>query len=135
MILTTTMTQSHTPIPAPSGKYTGIPDYIRHAINALGGQQKSLAEALGLTPSRVSDWARGMGVPGVEMAVKLALLTGDDPVDVLTMAGHQEFANDLSLVWKRSGAAPGAATLARVKAKSEIAEIVEMLNIVMDGME
>jgi hypothetical protein len=84
--------------PAPSGKYTGLPDYIAHAIHQVGSA-KSLAKLVGLTTgSRVSDWRAGYGVPGVLMALRLARITGDDPFDVLTMAGHKEEVEELRKV-------------------------------------
>ncbi len=76
-------------IPAPSGKYPGgMPEYISKAVELTGGTLDALAQRLGLSRSRLSYYVNQTGMPGIHTCLQLALLTGDDPKDVLIMAGH-----------------------------------------------
>jgi hypothetical protein len=122
--------------PAPSGKYSGIPDYIAHAIHVSGGSAKSLAKVLGLTTgSRISDWRSGAGVPGVLMALRLAKVTGDDPVDVLTMAGHADVVEVLRDVWAGGAINPTASKLARVEAQSTLDHAINLLQLAKKAVQ
>jgi hypothetical protein len=123
------------PIPAPSGKWTGIPDYIKHAIQIAGGNGRSLAKAVGLTTgSRVSHWRAGLGVPSELMALRLAKFTGDDPIDVLTMAGHGELVKALQDVWPRE-VPPEAAHLHKLDAAFSLTKAIEALEFARKAVE
>lgn len=112
-------TMAHVPepdIPAPSGKYASMRGYIEHAVQMVGGSANSLADVIGLTSgSRVSNWRKGYGMPSVLMALRLAKLTGDDPRDVLTMAGHEDVVRILNDIWAHAPP-PDAAHLAKFEA-------------------
>lgn len=122
-------------IPAPSGKYTGMPDYIAHAMRVSGGTARSLGEKIGLsTGSRVSDWRQGYGVPGVLSCLRLAKVTGDDPADVLTMAGHKDVVDILEEVWARHPSMPEAAALASIEAQAKVAQAIRLLEMAKEAV-
>ncbi len=78
-------------IPSPDGKYPHFSAYIDHCVS-LVGTNRHLGELLGFSSgTRVSDWrlAHGGG-PSVNSCLKLAKLTDDNPLHILTMAGHAE---------------------------------------------
>lgn len=78
-------------IPSPSGTYPSFAAYIEECLRIVGTAH-DLGIMLGFTSgTRVSDWKRAQGGrPSLESCLKLAKLTGDDPLDILTMAGHDE---------------------------------------------
>jgi hypothetical protein len=83
--------------PAPSGRHHNFISYIEGAIATVGSAD-ALGRMLGFSGgSRLSDWksARG-GRPSLGSCLRLAKITGDDPIDILTMAGHTEEAELLA---------------------------------------
>lgn len=77
--------------PAPSGKYPSFSAYVAACIHQVGTAD-ALGQLLGFSSgTRVSDWkhARG-GRPSCSSCLRLADLTGDDPTDILIMAGHDD---------------------------------------------
>jgi hypothetical protein len=110
-------------IPAPSGKYTGIPDYIAHVIQ-MAGSARAVAQAIGIKGgTRISDYRNAHGVPGVLMALRLARFSGDDPVDVLVMSGHQDIVDELNKVWGKP-AEPSAVHLAKMETGMKVDELI-----------
>lgn len=77
--------------PSPDGKYRNFSDYIQHCIH-LAGTGDKLGRMIGFSSgTRVADWKRGRGGrPSISSCLRLAKLTGDSPIAVLTMAGHHE---------------------------------------------
>jgi hypothetical protein len=120
-------------IAAPSGKYSSMPDYIAKAIHQVGSG-KSLAKLVGLTTgARVSDWRAGHGVPGVLMALRLARITGDDPFDVLTMAGHTEEVEELRKVMA-GGGAPAASHIHASAAAEKMEMAIRLAHRAMEAL-
>ena len=78
-------------IPAPSGKYRHFVEYIQKAIE-VAGNGRDLGLMIGFTSgTRVTDWKLGRGGrPGVSSILRMAKLTGDDPIDLLVMTGWNE---------------------------------------------
>lgn len=122
-------------VPAPSGRHANFAAYIRHAI-AMAGTARDLGHMLGFTSgTRISDWklARG-GRPSMESCLRLAKLTGDDPIDVLVMAGyHEEAALLLEFGIKREPNEGRNLELLRIKkklfeAREEAELLLERLN-------
>lgn len=110
-------------IPAPSGKFSGLPEYIEHAIK-LAGSAYGLSNVLGFSNgTRVSDYRKSFGYPSVLNALKLARFTGDDPVDVLTMAGHADVVEELNKVWGKAHSSE-AAHLAQLETKMKLDELI-----------
>lgn len=79
--------------PSPSGKYPSFAAYIAEAIRMVGTAEK-VGALLGFTSgTRVNDWRKAKGGgPSLESCLRLAKLTGDDPLDILAMTGHDEIA-------------------------------------------
>jgi hypothetical protein len=120
-------------VAAPSGKYSGLPDYIAHAVH-LVGSAKSLAKLVGLTTgSRVSDWRNGFGVPGVLMALRLARITGDDPFDVLTMSGHHDEVKELRGILAGK-APPAGAQLDAIEAAEKMQMAIRLMQRAAEAM-
>lgn len=46
--------------------------WLRDTRRALGLTQKELAEAIGVSPSAVGMWERGLRIPGVRAAARLS---------------------------------------------------------------
>lgn len=86
-------------IPSPDGKYPNFGAYIDHCVS-LVGTNRALGLMLGFTTgTRVSDWRNALGGrPSFVSCMKLAELTGDDPISILIMGGLQEEA-DLLRKW------------------------------------
>jgi hypothetical protein len=94
--------------PSPSGKYANFGAYIDHCVQLVGTNHQ-VGVLLGFTSgTRVADWRRAQGGrPSLTSVLKLAKLTSDHPLDILTMAGYEEEVA-LLLPWMRQEAPPGA---------------------------
>lgn len=65
-----------------------VPVLIREALKVLNVDQAELARRLEVSQSAVSKWISGQGKPDYESCLRLALLTGWAPADVLKSAGR-----------------------------------------------
>jgi hypothetical protein len=124
--------------PAPSGRHHNFVAYIEDAIRTVGSAD-ALGRMLGFTSgTRLSDWkaARG-GRPSVSSCLKLAKITGDDPIDILTMAGHAEEAGLLQEFLKNKPGAPVALMIqpemALLTAEEAVAVALKALRAAKDG--
>lgn len=57
---------------------------LDRALLAHGGVAKSLALAMGVQQAAISKWRRRKHLPSLANMLKLAKVTGDDPVEVCT---------------------------------------------------
>jgi hypothetical protein len=98
--------------PSPSGKYPSFAAYIAEAIRMVGTAEK-VGNLLGFTSgTRVNDWRKAKGGgPSLESCLRLAKLTGDDPLDILAMTGHDEIAELLKTFLSAKVEAPVAMRL------------------------
>jgi hypothetical protein len=98
------------------------------------GTADAVGKMLGFTSgTRVSDWkqARG-GRPSLESCLKLAKITDDDPIDVLTMAGHDEAVQLLTDFFRHKTTAPAAVLL---QPKNAINSAIEALLFAKQQLE
>jgi transcriptional regulator with XRE-family HTH domain len=122
-------------IPAPSGRYPGgIPEYIERAISISGGSAEALADKIGISRSRVSYWVHATGMPGIHTCLQLALLTGDDPKDILIMAGHDSTAAILDEVYGDRGDSR-ALELHKFDARFKLEEVIRAAQLAMRALD
>ena len=65
-----------------------LADLIERAVAVYGGNQADLARAIRRSPSVVGHWRIGRYTPDFESCLALAQITGDSPLEVLRLAGH-----------------------------------------------
>jgi hypothetical protein len=65
-----------------------LADLIERAVAVYGGNQADLARAIRRSPSVVGHWRIARYTPDFESCLALAQITGDSPLEVLRLAGH-----------------------------------------------
>ena len=63
-------------------------EVVERAIALHGGVQSDLAKAIGRSTSVVGQWRMRRYTPDYESCLALAQITGESPVDILRLAGH-----------------------------------------------
>jgi hypothetical protein len=119
--------------PSPNGKYPSFAAYIAEAIRMVGTAEK-VGALLGFTSgTRVNDWRKAKGGgPSLESCLRLAKLTGDDPLEILAMVGHDEIAEILKSFLDAKTHAPVAMLL---KPKRDISSAIEALEYAVKLLE
>ena len=119
--------------PSPSGKYPHFAAYIRHCLD-ITGTKGSLGRLLGFTSgTRVADWANAKGGrPSLESCLRLAHITGDDPLDILAMAGHDEAVDLLRDFLSHRTSAPD---VMLAQPRTKVAAAIEALMFVQQQLE
>lgn len=127
-------------IPAPSGKYRHFVEYIQRAIE-IAGNGRDLGRMIGLTSgTRVTDWKLGRGGrPGISSILRMAKLTGDDPIDLLVMTGWDEEA-ELLIEWandraKAIGDVSNAAKFGAQRPKMQLLETRALLDAAIERLD
>jgi len=72
---------------------SAFPQFLRALVRRYGGTDQAFASAAGITPSQLSHWTHGRGVPGLEACLRLAKASGENASQVLRAAGHGELAD------------------------------------------
>lgn len=123
-------------IPDPDGKYRNFADYIRHCVH-VAGSAKALGDLVGFsTGSRIGDWLRGQGGrPSISSCLRLAKLSGDSPLAVLTMAGYTEEVLLLRDLMSNSLDLVGFTPLQKVQALQTVNEMEELTRAMRDMIE
>ena len=73
--------------------FSNIADYLRSKLSEKGWRQVQLARKAKLTTGPVSNWLGGTGRPDPKSCLKIAIALDDDPVEILRLSGHSEFAD------------------------------------------
>lgn len=107
---------------------TELRQYIARVIDTVGSDV-SVGRFLGLSDgSRVGTWRKGLGRPSELMCIKLARWQGDDPIDVLRLAGYSEMAD---LLQGHVPEASGANTHSVKLLQAQLAALKSMIEMAM----
>lgn len=65
-------------------------EYLRSRIGASRNAKSNLARELGVHGSNITKYLKGVNIPTMDKAMRIAAILGDDPRMVLQLAGYEE---------------------------------------------
>ncbi len=69
-----------------------ISDFLSQELKTRSLSQSDLARNAGLGTASISKWLSGTAVPDEKSCLKIAVALRDDPIRLLKLAGHNDFA-------------------------------------------